>query len=190
MKIFSLKEFLNIITPSFLFSFNLEKISKILISFSMRLFIIILIVYLFKNILFLLISGSLKTLRKTSLRRNRLESLLRVAKDFINYFSYFLILVLILVNLGVDLKSLFISFGVLGLIISLSLQSLFWDIIEGFYIVFEDRFKIGDRIKVNNIEGIVKDFNLRRTIIIDDEGNFHRIPNSQIKMISLIKKNY
>ncbi len=188
MEKFTLKNILNIISSSFP-SLDLGKISTFLISFSIKILFAILIIYFLKYILFLFLSGSLKTLRKVPFETQRLESLLKVTKDFITYFSYFLIFVIILVNLGIDLKSLLISFGILGLIISLSLQSLLTDVLEGFYIVLENRFKIGDRVKVNAIEGVVQDFNLRRTIIVDDEGNIHRIPNSQLKILTLIKKS-
>jgi small conductance mechanosensitive channel len=43
---------------------------------------------------------------------------------------------------------------------------------------------VGDKIKVGNLEGEVVEFNLRRTIIKDENGVFHLIPNSQIKIVS------
>jgi small-conductance mechanosensitive channel len=45
-------------------------------------------------------------------------------------------------------------------------------------------FYIGDRIKIGDIEGEVINITLRRTLIKDDQGYLHSIPNGQIKLIS------
>jgi hypothetical protein len=63
-------------------------------------------------------------------------------------------------------------------------QSLIKDGINGFFIILEDQYAVGDVITVHGIRGLVENINLRITQIRDEEGRLVTIPNSEIGVIA------
>ena len=68
--------------------------------------------------------------------------------------------------------------------LSLPAQSLIKDAINGFFIILEDQYAVGDVITVHGIRGLVENINLRITQIRDEEGRLVTIPNSEIGVIA------
>ncbi len=77
---------------------------------------------------------------------------------------------------------------IIGVAIGASLQGLIKDIISGLLIIIEDQFKIGDYIKIDNIEGTVTKLTLRSTQFKDPNGSFHTVPNSSIVKVTNFSK--
>ncbi len=96
-------------------------------------------------------------------------------------------LMMILHELSLDIRPIIASAGILGVAFGLGAQQLMKDIINGFFILLEDQFCIGDTIKIDDVTGTVEKMNLRTTTIIDTLGNTHIIPNSQINQVSVLK---
>jgi small-conductance mechanosensitive channel len=88
---------------------------------------------------------------------------------------------MILSSLGLNIAPLIASAGVAGIAIGLSAQSLIKDFINGFFILFEDQYAIGDVISVNGNSGLVEHLNLRRTSLRTLDGKFIIIPNGDIR---------
>ncbi len=74
--------------------------------------------------------------------------------------------------------------GLIGVAVSLASQSLIKDAINGFFIILEDQYAVGDVINVGNVEGLVEAMNLRITQLRDAEGRLITIPNSEIKIVA------
>lgn len=75
--------------------------------------------------------------------------------------------------------TLFASAGILVAIVGFASQQAFSNIVNGIFIVIFKPFKIGDMIKVGNLDyGIVEDITLRHTIIKDFKNKRIIIPNS------------
>ena len=55
---------------------------------------------------------------------------------------------------------------------------------NGFFIIFEDQYSVGDLVEIEGIEGIVEDLGLRVTKIRDFSKILHVIPNSNISIVS------
>lgn len=91
---------------------------------------------------------------------------------------------------GVEIAPLLAGAGIAGIGISLAAQSLIKDIINGFLILFEDHFGIGDVISVQGITGSVEYINLRITQLRDSEGRVITIPNSQITIVQNLSKDW
>lgn len=70
--------------------------------------------------------------------------------------------------------------AVFTLIVSFAAQNLVRDLVNGFLILLEDQFRIGDNVRIGNTTGMVENLNLRITQIRTDEGNFITLPNSLI----------
>src|SRR5271156_4354488 len=67
--------------------------------------------------------------------------------------------------LGFDIAPAMATAGVASIAIAFGAQSLLKDFINGFFIVFEDQYVVGDLIQVNGETGRVEHLTLRRTVI-------------------------
>lgn len=92
--------------------------------------------------------------------------------------------------LGLNLGPLLASAGIAGLAIGFGAQTLVKDVINGFFILFEDQFNIGDKIRAAGVAGTVEGMSLRRTKLRDDDGTLHMIPNSEIKIVSNMTRDW
>ena len=97
---------------------------------------------------------------------------------------------LILANLGINVSALIAGAGIAGLAVSFAAQNLVRDIINGFFIILEDQFGVGDVIKVGDLAGGVERLNLRLTVLRDLEGKVHFIPNSAINQVTVMSRDW
>ncbi len=91
---------------------------------------------------------------------------------------------MVLDELGINIVPLLASFGILGVAIGFGAQSLFKDLIAGFFILAESQYNVGDVIKIANVWGVVEEINIRRTVLKDLDGVIHVIPNGEITVAS------
>jgi len=68
--------------------------------------------------------------------------------------------------------------------------NLIKDAINGFFIILEDQYAIGDVIAVDKVSGFVETMNLRITQLRDSEGRLITIPNSEIKIVANLSSNW
>ena len=97
-------------------------------------------------------------------------------------FRYFVIVIgflIILQTAGIDLTTLNILAGAIGIGVGLGLQSVANNFISGLIILFERPIKIGDRIEVGNVSGDVVAINARSTTIITNDNIAIIVPNSK-----------
>ncbi|HHY45889.1 MAG TPA: mechanosensitive ion channel family protein [Firmicutes bacterium] len=114
----------------------------------------------------------------------RVKTLALLLKSAIRYAIYFFAGMAVISKLGVDTASLLAGAGLAGLAIGFGAQSLVKDVINGFFILFEDQFGVGDYVGINDVSGIVEDIGLRVTRIRDFGGQLHIVPNSQISRVT------
>ncbi|HUO33575.1 MAG TPA: mechanosensitive ion channel domain-containing protein [Candidatus Acidoferrum sp.] len=69
-------------------------------------------------------------------------------------------------------------------------QNLIKDLINGFFIVFEDQFVIGDLIQLNGETGRVEHLTLRRTVIRNNTGALITIPNSLVGQVGNLSRDW
>lgn len=91
---------------------------------------------------------------------------------------------------GVNIVPLIAGAGLIGVAISLASQSLIKDAINGFLIIVEDQYAIGDVIHVGDLGGLVENLNLRITQVRDGEGRLITIPNSEIKTVANLSSRW
>ncbi|ELS04136.1 small-conductance mechanosensitive channel [Xenococcus sp. PCC 7305] len=99
-------------------------------------------------------------------------------------------LILSLIILGADVAPLIAGAGLLGVAVSLASQNLIKDVINGFLVVFEDQYGIGDVIDTGTWSGMVEELNLRITQLRNAEGKLITIPNSQITAVANLTKSW
>ncbi len=95
-----------------------------------------------------------------------------------------------LIVFGVDFAPLIAGAGLLGVAVSLASQNLLKDTINGFLIVLEDQYGIGDFIDTGTWSGVVEGLNLRITQLRNPEGKLITIPNSQIGAVANLTKSW
>ncbi|OBQ39332.1 MAG: mechanosensitive ion channel protein MscS [Anabaena sp. CRKS33] len=97
---------------------------------------------------------------------------------------------LALTSLGINIVPLLASAGLLGVALSLPSQNLIKDAINGFLIIFEDQYALGDMITVGTVGGLVEKLNLRMTQVRDSEGRLITIPNSEVKIVANLSSRW
>ncbi len=93
-------------------------------------------------------------------------------------------------TLGVNLAPILAGAGLIGVGLSLAAQSLIKDAINGFLIIMEDQYAVGDVINVKDVGGLVENLNLRITQVRDAEGRLITIPNSEIKTVANLSSRW
>lgn len=93
--------------------------------------------------------------------------------------------------LGIQISPALLTLaGVVGVGISLASQNLIKDIINGFLILLEDQYGVGDVIIVGDVSGFVENMNLRITQLRNEEGRLITIPNSAISVVQNLSKEW
>ena len=112
----------------------------------------------------------------------------------INSIGTFVILLVatlqILPLLGLNPGPVLASAGIAGLAIGFGAQALVKDFINGFFVLLEDQYNIGDTVRLAGVKGRVENMTLRRTELRDDDGTVHIIPNSQVQIVSNMTRDW
>lgn len=92
--------------------------------------------------------------------------------------------------IGIDIGPILAGAGIIGLAVSFASQSLIKDTINGFLILLEDQYAVGDVIVVGDVSGLVEYMNLRITQLRNGEGRLITIPNSAISIVQNLSKDW
>ena len=92
--------------------------------------------------------------------------------------------------LGFDIAPAMATAGVASIAIAFGAQSLLKDFINGFFIVFEDQYVVGDLIQVNGETGRVEHLTLRRTVIRNPAGAMVTLPNSLVGQVANLSRDW
>ena len=92
--------------------------------------------------------------------------------------------------IGINLSSLAVVIGALGIGIGFGLQNVVANYVAGLVIFFERPLKEGDRILVNGLEGDVVQIKLRSTVINTLTNETIIVPNSQLVSNSIHNYSY
>jgi small conductance mechanosensitive channel len=90
----------------------------------------------------------------------------------------------ILRELGFDIGPIIAGAGIVGLAIGFGAQHLVKDVISGFFILLENQYRVGDTVELNGKSGLVESVNLRTTVLRDQEGRVHIVPNGSIVLVT------
>jgi small conductance mechanosensitive channel len=124
------------------------------------------------------------------IRAQQLRTLAAVIQSVGVFVISFFALLQILPIFNVDVKPLLASAGVVGLAVGFGAQTLVHDMINGFFIVIENIYDIGDVVKIAGVQGTVERMSLRLTVLRDDTGTVHSVPNSAVQIISNMTRDW
>lgn len=114
------------------------------------------------------------------LAKSNIELGVRIAVGTILRYVVVLIgLFVILQTFGIDLSSVTILAGALGVGIGFGLQNVTNNFVSGLIILFERPIKVGDRIEVADISGDVTRISMRATTIVTNDNISIIVPNSE-----------
>ncbi|WP_129408641.1 mechanosensitive ion channel family protein [Marinitoga lauensis] len=146
---------------------------ELIIDYSIRIGISILVLILTKIFSKITYSSVIKFIEKTG-KSLAYKNTLRV---LVNIASYTLGGFIILSLIFKDFMPFLTGLGVSGVIVAFAVQEPLSNFICGILLMFSKTIKEGDAIEVNGISGSVKQIDLNHTVINTFDGKLVRIPN-------------
>jgi len=148
---------------------------------------IILVALVVKVISNLIINNALTKFDKNFLLKQRALTIATLIKNTLNLAALVITIIMLLDQWGINIAPIITSVGIAGLAVGFGAQALVRDIVTGIFILIENQYNVGDKLKIAGLEGRVKEITLRSTILQDDFGTIHIIPNSSISIITKLK---
>ncbi len=119
-------------------------------------------------------------IRRSLLNRLRINRGLQEAITvFIKYVLITLSSVIILQTAGINLSSLAVIAGVVGIGLGFGLQNIASNFISGLVLLFEQTIKVGDYIEIGELKGTIEKISIRSTIIRTEDDLFVIVPNQR-----------
>jgi small conductance mechanosensitive channel len=97
---------------------------------------------------------------------------------------------LVLAEIGIDLKPILAAAGIGGLAIGFGAQSVVKDVISGFFLLLENQVRVGDVVNIGGTGGLVEGITLRTIVLRDLAGNVHIIPHGAVDRVTNMTKDY
>ncbi|MBY0757075.1 mechanosensitive ion channel family protein [Clostridium sardiniense] len=124
---------------------------------------------------------------KLTMSPQKAKTIGAVMHSILKYSVYFIGIAIIISDLFKGISLTFASIG--GFAVGFGAQSLVQDLINGFFILFEDQYGVGDYVTIGTFEGIIDSIGIRTTILKDFNGDLHLIPNGTIKAVTNHSRN-
>ncbi|AUT04469.1 mechanosensitive ion channel protein MscS [Nostoc sp. CENA543] len=135
-------------------------------------------------------SGALLNSETTERLQLRVSTFSGVTKSIVTIIWVGFGILTALILFGIDVIPLLAGASLVGVAVSLASQNLIKDAINGFLIIIEDQYALGDVIAVGDVGGLVENLNLRMTQVRDAEGRLITIPNSEIKVVANLSSRW
>jgi small-conductance mechanosensitive channel len=115
---------------------------------------------------------------------SRLATLLPLFRGTILAVVLVSIVLIILLELGVNVSPLFAGAGVVGLAVGFGSQTLVRDIFSGAFFLLDDAFRKGEYIDIGDVKGTVEKISVRSFQLRHHLGALHTIPFGEIMVLS------
>ncbi len=161
-----------------------------------RILVILIATYIVQKIANKAISESLKLATERNKVENkvefkqRVETIKSVFHATVGTIIWGIAGFIILSELGINIAPILTGAGVAGLAVGFGAQNLVRDIIAGLFVLLENQYSKGDVVEIGGKTGLVKDINLRRTVLRDLDGIVHTIPNGEVTTASNFTQDY
>ncbi len=93
-------------------------------------------------------------------------------------------------ELGFNVTPFAAAAGLASLAVGFGAQNLVKDVINGFFIIFEDQYVVGDLIRASGEIGRVEHLTLRRTVIRNERGWMITIPNGLVGQVANLNRDW
>lgn len=112
--------------------------------------------------------------------QKRQATLISIFNTFLRVLVWMVAAFSILRRFGIDLTPVLAGASVLGVAIGFGAQSVIKDFLAGLFIILENQYRVGDVVDLDGSAGTVEHISIRSTIVRDQDGNVHYIPNGGI----------
>jgi small conductance mechanosensitive channel len=99
-----------------------------------------------------------------------------------------IVALLLALDIFINIGPLLAGAGVLGVAASLGGQAMMKDLFSGFVIVLEDQYAVGDRVRIDSVEGTVQLLTLRSTVVRSDDGALHFVANGSVAAVANLSR--
>lgn len=134
--------------------------------------------------------GNLISLGDAQRHRLRVSTIAGATKGLVTIGLLMLGVLWSLGSIGVPTASTVAILGLAALAISFGARRLVEDVVNGFLILAEDQFAIGDWIDLGTVSGLVENLNLRVTQLRSSSGEMITIPNSKINEVRNLTRDW
>lgn len=162
---------------------NADNINKVFSTFKITMFLGIIVNIIIITILFKLTDIFINKLREKFVNPDNsatLSHVFPILEKILKTLIFFFITASFLQSQGYSLTSLIAGFGITGLAVGFAAQQTIASMFGTLAILTDKVFKIGDFIRVNNIEGYVENITLHSTKVRTLDNFMVTIPNSII----------
>lgn len=162
---------------------NADNINKVFSTFKITMFLGIIVNIIIIAILFKLTDIFINKLREKFVNPDNsatLSHVFPILEKILKTLIFFFITASFLQSQGYSLTSLIAGFGITGLAVGFAAQQTIASMFGTLAILTDKVFKIGDFIRVNNIEGYVENITLHSTKVRTLDNFMVTIPNSII----------
>lgn len=162
---------------------NADNINKVFSTFKITMFLGIIVNIIIIAILFKLTDMFINKLREKFVNPDNsatLSHVFPILEKILKTLIFFFITASFLQSQGYSLTSLIAGFGITGLAVGFAAQQTIASMFGTLAILTDKVFKIGDFIRVNNIEGYVENITLHSTKVRTLDNFMVTIPNSII----------
>lgn len=127
---------------------------------------------------------------KDARQQARLKTLTAVLRSAIAIVVWTWAALSVLSTVGIDVRPLIASAGIVGVALGFGAQSLVKDFLAGIFMLLEDQYGVGDWISTGEVEGTVEDVSLRITTLRDIDGTQWFIRNGLIDHVGNFSRGY
>lgn len=164
-----------------------DKISQNLLSIIWQLAITTFIFYLLSHFGHKIINNYI--VRHNAVKNKRTKTITALINSIFQYTLIFFYLFGILSIVGVPVGTLLASAGIFSLALGMGAQGFVSDLVNGFFILSEDQFDVGDTVSINSQIGTVDQLGLRTTRLKAADGSMIYIPNRNISIVQNLAHN-
>lgn len=119
----------------------------------------------------------------------RIKTVQLLITNLIRYIAATIILFVVITACGVPGKSLIAGAGMFGIVIGIGAKELIQDLVNGFFIILEGTYDIGEYVSISTNEGYVYDLRVKSTILKTYNNELVTIPNSNVQEVINYSKN-
>ncbi|NLE96344.1 MAG: mechanosensitive ion channel family protein [Dehalococcoidia bacterium] len=121
---------------------------------------------------------------------NRADTLSGVLVQVVSMVLWIVAGLTILSELDVDIAPVLATVGLGALAVGLAAQNVIRDYLNGFFIIMEDWYRVGEVAEISGTSGLVEQLNLRRTVLRDLNGTQHIFPNGKVDSASNMTRDF
>lgn len=100
------------------------------------------------------------------------------------------IILIVLLELGINVSPLFAGAGVVGLAVGFGSQTLVRDIFSGAFFLVDDAFRKGEYIDIGDVKGTVERISVRSFQLRHHLGALHTIPFGEIRVLTNYSRDW